>query len=305
MRSCRRWNKRDTIKATIAAAALPLPAWSGATGMIKRMIPSGEELLPVIGLGTYSVFDVNSTAEELAPRERIVDLMVEMGASLIDSSPMYGRSEKVVGDIVSKNARRARLFLATKVWTDGKAAGERQMQASSDLMHADVIDLMQVHNLRDLDVHMGSIREWQQGGRIRYSGMTDYRESALDELEAAMRRYKPQFIQINYSLGESAADERLLPLAQELGIAVLVNRPFMNGALFRAVRGRSLPDWAAPFAASWGQFFLKFIVSHPAVTCVIPATSKPEHMQDNLGAGFGELPSKDTRRKMIEFVKAL
>lgn len=305
MRSCRQWNKRDTIKATIAAAALPLLVWSGATGMIKRMIPSGEELLPVIGLGTYSVFDVNSTAEELAPRERIVDLMIEMGANLIDSSPMYGRSEKVVGDIVSKNVRRARLFLATKVWTDGKAAGERQMQASSDLMHADVIDLMQVHNLRDLDVHMGSIREWQQDGRIRYSGMTDYRESALDELEAAMRRYKPQFIQINYSLGESAADERLLPLAQELGIAVLVNRPFMNGALFRAVRGRSLPDWAAPFAASWGQFFLKFIVSHPAVTCVIPATSKPEHMQDNLGAGFGELPSKDTRRKMIEFVKAL
>ncbi len=273
--------------------------------MIKRIIPSGEELLPVIGLGTYNVFDVNSTTEELSPREQIVDLMIEMGATLIDSSPMYGRSEKVVGDIVSKNSRRTRLFLATKVWTDGKAPGERQMQASADLMHAGVIDLMQVHNLRDLDVHMGSIREWQQDGRIRYSGVTDYRESALDELEAAMRKHKPQFIQINYSLGESAVDERLLPVAQELGIAVLVNRPFMNGALFRAVRGRALPDWATPFAASWGQFFLKFIVSHSAVTAAIPATSNLQHMTDNLGAGIGELPDSATRQKMTDFFAAL
>jgi diketogulonate reductase-like aldo/keto reductase len=218
---------------------------------------------------------------------------------------MYGRAEKLVGDIVAKNGRRDKLFLATKVWTDGKAAGERQMQESSDLMHAGVIDLMQVHNLRDLDVHMQSIREWQQAGNIRFSGITDYRESALDELEAAMRKHKPQFIQINYSLGEHAADDRLLPLAADMGIAVIANRPFMTGQLFRAVRGRTLPDWATPFVESWGQFFLKFIVSHPAVNCVIPATSKPHHMLDNLGAGFGELPARDTRGKMIDFIESL
>jgi diketogulonate reductase-like aldo/keto reductase len=179
------------------------------------------------------------------------------------------------------------------------------MQESSDLMHAGVIDLMQVHNLRDLDVHMQSIREWQQAGNIRFSGITDYRESALDELEAAMRKHKPQFIQINYSLGEHAADDRLLPLAADMGIAVIANRPFMTGQLFRAVRGRTLPDWATPFVESWGQFFLKFIVSHPAVNCVIPATSKPHHMLDNLGAGFGELPARDTRGKMIDFIESL
>ena len=172
-------------------------------------------------------------------------------------------------------------------------------------MHAGVIDLMQVHNLRDVDTQMQTIRAWQQEGKIRYSGLTEYRESAQDELEAAMRRYKPQFIQINYSLGESAADDRLLPVAAELGVGVLVNRPFMAGRLFSAVRGTALPDWAAPFADSWGQFFLKFIVSNPHVSCVIPATTRPHHMQDNLGAGFGELPDPATRRKMIDFVESL
>jgi diketogulonate reductase-like aldo/keto reductase len=299
------WNKRSTLKAGIAATLSPLPAEAGVSRMIRRRIPTSDELLPVIGLGTYRVFDVDSSALELAPRGEIVDLMIAKGASLIDTSPMYGQAEKVVGVIVSQHDRRKDLFLATKVWTDGKAAGERQMQESARLMQADVIDLMQVHNLRDLDVHMKSIREWQEAGRIRYNGVTDYRESALDELEAAMRKHNPQFIQINYSLAEPAADARVLPLAQDLGIAVLVNRPFMTGQLFRAVRGRPLPDWAAPFAGSWGQFFLKYVVSHPAVTTAIPATSKPAHMQDNLAAGFGELPGADMRRKMADYIESL
>lgn len=305
MNARRRWNKRDSLKATIAAATMPLPALAAEKRMIERKIPASGELLPVVGLGTYSVFDVASTPDELAPRAEIVDLLIENGGSLIDSSPMYGRSEKVVGDIVSKNGRREKLFLATKVWTDGKASGERQMQASADLMQAGVVDLMQVHNLRDLDVQMHNIREQQQEGRIRYSGLTEYRESAQDELAAAMRRYKPQFIQINYSLGESAADDTLLPLAADMGIGVLVNRPFMAGRLFSMVRGTELPEWALPFAASWGQFFLKFIVSNAAVSCVIPATTKPHHMRDNLGAGFGEMPDSDMRRKMIDFVESL
>lgn len=299
------WTKRDTLKAGVALAAAPVPSWAKETAMLTRPIPTSGETLPVIGLGTYNVFDVESTEKELAPRRDIIRLMIEKGARLIDSSPMYNRSEKVVGDIIMQTATRDELFLATKVWTDGKASGERQMQASADLMQAGVIDLMQVHNLRDLDVHMQTIREWQQEGRIRYNGITDYRASALDELEAAMRKHRPEFIQINYSLGETEAERRVLPLAQELGIAVLVNRPFMTGNLFRGVRGQNLPEWATPFAASWGQFFLKFIVSHPAVTVAIPATSRVQHMEDNLGAGFGEMPDAALRQKMADYYASL
>jgi diketogulonate reductase-like aldo/keto reductase len=179
------------------------------------------------------------------------------------------------------------------------------MQNSADLMGANVIDLMQVHNLRDLDVHMGTIRELQQDQRIRYSGITDYRSSQLDAIEDAMRKYEPQFVQINYSLGERDADQHVLPIARELGIAVLINRPFVEGRLFRAVANLEVPDWAGDFAASWGQFFLKYIVSHPAVTCAIPATSNLHHMADNLGAGYGGMPDEATRRRMAAFVDSL
>jgi diketogulonate reductase-like aldo/keto reductase len=218
---------------------------------------------------------------------------------------MYARAEKVVGEVLDAGDNRGQVFLATKVWTNGKSAGERQMLESMELMQTDVIDLMQVHNLRDVDVHMSTIRDWQQDKRIRYSGITDYRSSQLDEIEAAMRKHKPQFVQINYSLGERDAAKRMLPVAQELGIAVLINRPFVEGRLFRAVAGLEVPDWARDFAASWGQFFLKYIVSHPAVTCVIPATSKLHHMVDNLGAGHGAMPSDATRRRMATYVDSL
>jgi diketogulonate reductase-like aldo/keto reductase len=207
--------------------------------------------------------------------------------------------------VLGDGNRREKLFLATKVWTDGKASGERQMQRSAELMNTDAIDLMQVHNRRDLDVQFGTIREWQQQERIRYNGITDYRESAHDEMENVMKRYRPEFIQINYSLGEHGADDRVLPLAQDLGVAVLVNRPYMSGQLFRAVGKSELPEWARAFADSWGQFFLKFIVSHPAVTAVIPATSSIRHMTDNLAAGFGEMPDAATRAKMISFIDSI
>jgi aryl-alcohol dehydrogenase-like predicted oxidoreductase len=301
----RNWTRRDAITVGAMLAAAPLPAWAEESTMLKRPIPRSGEELPVIGLGTYRVFDVESSAEDLAARREIIEMMIEKGASLIDSSPMYNRAEKVIGDVVSQSGTRDKLFLATKVWTDGKAAGEAQMQASADLMKTDVIDLMQVHNLRDLDTHMQTIRERQMQGKIRYNGITDYRASALDELEAAMHKHRPEFIQINYSLGETEADKRVLPLARDLGIAVIVNRPFLSGPLFGAVRGRDLPDWATPFAESWGQFFLKFIVSHPAVTVVIPATSKVHHMADNLGAGFGKMPDAATRQKMLDYFAAL
>lgn len=269
--------------------------------MRTAMIPSSGERLPVIGLGTYSVFDVESSEAEIASKQEIARLLIAGGGSVVDTSPMYNRSEKVIGDIIRSGVDRSGMFLATKVWTDGREAGVAQMRHSAELMTTDVIDLMQVHNLRDTDIHLQTIRELQDDGRVRYSGITHYTASALEALEREMRAYKPQFIQINYSLGEREAEERIFPLAQELGIAVLVNRPFQAGRLFQAVAGLPLPDFAKDFADSWGQFFLKFIVSHPAVTCAIPATSKAKHMSDNLGAGFGEQPDPYMRQRMLTF----
>jgi len=299
------WTRREALAAAAAAVSLPLVGMTAGNRMMTRPIPSSDEPLPVVGLGTYSVFDVASTPNAVAERLRIMELLVGAGGSVVDTSPMYNRSEEVIGDVIAAGAPRDDLFIATKVWTDGREAGVQQMKRSAQLMRTDVIDLMQVHNLRDTDVHMRTIRDRQERGEIRYSGVTHYRASALDAVEKALREFRPQFVQINYSLGERDADERLLPLAQDLGIAVIINRPYQAGRLFDAVRGRELPGWATEYAASWGQFFLKFIISHPAVTCVIPATSKPQHMRDNLEAGSGELPDAATRERMIRFVKEL
>jgi diketogulonate reductase-like aldo/keto reductase len=302
----KKWHRRDVIKAGAALGALPGLALGEATGgMTSKPIPATGEALPVIGLGTYNVFDVDSTPAQIATRKDIVTQLVSAGGRLLDTSPMYNRSEKVIGDVIEAGARRDELFLATKVWTDGREAGVAQMEQSAALMNTDVVDLMQVHNLRDTAVHMTSIREWQEEGRIRYSGLTHYTADAQAALAREMRTFKPQFIQINYSLGEREAERDVLPLARELGIAVLINRPFQAGRLFRAVAGKELPGFAGDFAESWGQFFLKFIVSHPAVTCAIPATSKPHHMADNLGAGFGELPDAAMRKRMAEYFENL
>jgi len=300
------WNRRDVLTAGAALAALPhFSVAAEATTMLSRPIPSSSETLPVIGLGTYEVFDVESSAGEIATRKEIVDRLTDVGGSLLDTSPMYNRSEKVIGDVINAGVNRDKLFLATKVWTDGREAGITQMKRSADLMNTEIIDLMQVHNLRDTAVHMASIRELQEEGRIRYCGLTHYTASAHAALSKDMQKFRPEFIQINYSLGERESEQQVLPLAQELGIAVLVNRPFQAGGLFRKVTGNELPDFAKDFADSWGQFFLKFIVSHPAVTCAIPATSKPHHMADNLGAGFGELPDAAMRDRMVEYFDSL
>ncbi len=301
-----RWNRRDALAATLTLTLAPLTGLSQQASMTRRRIPSADgETLPVIGIGTYDVFDVAGTPEEIATRREIVDTLVDAGGSVIDTSPMYNRSEGVIGEIVKAGTPRNKLFLATKVWTDGKEAGITQMRESAALMNTDVIDLMQVHNLRDTELHMQSIREFQEDGFIRYNGLTHYRADALSDLEAEMQFFRPDFIQINYSLAEHEADDHILPLAADLGIGVIVNRPFGSGALFRAVRGQEVPAWATEFAESWGQFFLKFIVGHPAVTCAIPATSKVGHMQDNVQAGFGALPDARMRRRMIEFVEGL
>jgi diketogulonate reductase-like aldo/keto reductase len=273
--------------------------------MLTKPIPATGESLPVIGLGTYSVFDVDSTIEAIANSKEIVERLTGAGGSLLDTSPMYNRSERVIGDVIEAGVARSDVFLATKVWTDGRDAGIKQMNRSAELMRAEVIDLMQVHNLRDTAVHMRTIREWQDEERIRYSGLTHYTAGAHDALAREMAEFKPQFIQINYSLGEREAENRVLPLAEELGIAVLINRPFQAGQLFRAVAGKELPEFAREFADSWGQFFLKFIVSHPAVTCAIPATSKPRHMADNLGAGFGTMPDATMRKRMADYFSSI
>lgn len=297
--------RRHVLALALAAGLAPHRLLAEDETMLTRAIPSSGERLPIIGLGTWQVFDVEGTPEEIELRRRIVALLVSKGGSVIDTSPMYDRSERIIGEVIQAGVERDALFLATKVWTDGKNAGERQMRRSAELMHSGVLDLVQVHNRRDLELQLATIREWQAAGRIRYNGVTDYRAGALAAMEGIMRREVPDFIQINYSLGEREADRRVLPLAAELGIAVLVNRPYMSGRLFRATRGRELPAWAQSFAASWGQFFLKYIVSHPAVTCVIPATSNPRHMADNLDAGFGELPGAGIRRRMAEFIDSL
>jgi diketogulonate reductase-like aldo/keto reductase len=300
------WSRRQILGAGLALATAPrLAITAERENMISKTIPSSGESLPVVGLGTYNVFDVESTPAEIELRRKLVEALTQSGGSLLDTSPMYNRSEKVIGDIVSAGTDREQLFLATKVWTNGKDAGISQMQRSAELMQTDVIDLMQVHNLRDTALHMETIRERQESGQIRYSGLTHYTASAHEALGREMQQFKPDFIQINYSLGTRAAEERLLPMAQDLGVAVLINRPFETGNLFHAVSGIELPDWAREFAHSWGQFFLKFIISHPAVTCVIPATSKTRHMIDNLGAGMGILPDKDVRKRMSDFFTSI
>lgn len=301
----KRWNRRQVLAAAAAFGIAPRGVLGADERMLSKRIPSSDEALPVVGLGTYNVFDVAGTPEEIATRKAIVAQLVDAGGSLIDTSPMYNRSEAVIGDVINAGIDRDDLFLATKVWTDGQKAGAVQMQRSAKLMRTKVIDLMQVHNLRDTTTHMETIREWQDEGRIRYSGLTHYTAGAHESLAAEMARFAPQFIQINYSLSEREAEDRVLPMAQDLGIAVLINRPFQAGRLFRAVAGRELPEFAKEFAGSWGQFFLKFIISHPAVTCVIPATSKPHHMVDNLGAGFGTMPDRATRQRMIDYFSKL
>jgi diketogulonate reductase-like aldo/keto reductase len=300
-----KWNRRDVLVAGAALGTLPGAAFAMSAEMLRRKIPSSSESLPVIGLGTYDVFDVDSTPAEITTRKDIVAKLVAAGGSLLDTSPMYNRSEKVIGDVIDAGIDRRKLFLATKVWIDGQNAGVAQMNRSADLMNANVIDLMQVHNLRDTAAHMATIRDWMEQGRIRYSGLTHYTAGAHDTLAREMAEFKPDFIQINYSLGEREAETRVLPLAQDLGTAVLINRPYQAGRLFRAVSGKELPEFAKDFANSWGQFFLKFIISHPAVTCVIPATSKPHHMVDNLGAGFGTIPDAPMRKRMVDYFASL
>ncbi len=270
--------------------------------MITRSLLSGEEL-PVIGLGTWQTFDVDSSPDALNPLREVLRTLIENYGRVVDSSPMYGQSEKVVGDLSSETGLNEKLFIATKVWTSGKEAGVRQMTDSFLLLRRKQIDLMQIHNLLDWQTHLKTLRDWKEQGKIRYTGITHYTESAYNQIEQIIKSNPVDFLQINYSILSRKAEERLFPLAQERKIGVLINRPFEEGILFSRIKGKPLPDWASEIdCSSWGQFFLKFIVSHPAVTCVIPGTSKPHHMLDNCKAGFGRLPDDGMRKRMIREV---
>lgn len=281
-------------------------AQNGPPPMWQRRIPASGESLPVIGLGTYQALDVANTASELAPLQEVLATLVGHGGSVIDSSPMYGNAETIAGELVTRMAIRDRVFLATKVWTSGREAGIRQMENSFARMRTDRMDLMQVHNLQDWKTHQKTMQAWRAEGRIRYLGITHYHAGAYDELERRLRTREWDFAQFNYSLAEREAEARLLPLAQELGVAVIVNRPYAQGSLFARTRGKPLPDWAADIdCTTWAQFFLKWIVSHPAVTCAIPASRKVEHMRQNALAGTGRMPDPAQRAAMARYFDAL
>lgn len=297
-------NRRDVLKSLAAAGAgaatgAPLMGSDEGPARITRPIPKGGELIPVIGLGTSRVFDVGSSESERAAVKAVLDALVESGGRVVDTAPMYGRAEGVVGELVAAAGLRSRLFLASKVRTTGHDAGLAQVETSLKLVGAGRMDLMQVHNLVDVKTQLATLRKLKEAGRIRYVGVSHWNASGHAELEQTLRDEALDFVQLNYSIVEREAEARLLPLAIERRVAVLVNRPFARGDLFDRVKGKPLPDWAASFdAASWGQFFLKFVVSHPAVTCAIPATAKVEHLRDNMAAGFGRLPDQATRERM-------
>ena len=274
-------------------AAPPLP-------VIKKSIPSSGELLPVIGMGSWLTFDVGADEALRATRVQVMQEFFDRDGALIDSSPMYGSSQEVIGYCLRQIKNKQALFAATKVWIYGQWLGIKQMQAAQQLWGVARFDLMQIHNMLDWQSHLETLRAWKAEGRIRYIGITTSHGRRHQDLERALAKEPFDFVQFTYNLVDREVEQRLLPLAAERGIAVIINRPFQGGALFGPVRGKPLPAWAADFDCSnWAQFFLKFIVSHPAVTCAIPATSRVAHMHENMGAGFGRLPDAETRRRML------
>jgi diketogulonate reductase-like aldo/keto reductase len=266
--------------------------------MLTRPIPSSGETLPVIGLGTWENFDFAPKAPEHVALAQVLDALFTGGGTLVDSSPMYGKAEAMVGSLLA-DRHEPKPFIATKVWTEGKREGVAQMEQSLKLLEVERLDLMQMHNLLDWRSHLDTLKGWKAQGRVRYLGITHYTDSAHDELEKVMRAADWDFVQLNYSLEDRAAEQRLLPLAREKGMAVIVNRPFGGGGLIRKLRKTPLPEWAGGAGCtSWAALLLKFILANPAVTCVIPGTGDPKHMQEILEAGTGSLPDPATLKHM-------
>ncbi len=274
--------------------------------MQKRPIPSSGEMLPVIGFGTWITFDVRPSAKHLALREEILGILFDAGGRVIDTSPMYGRAEDVVGRTLENMGRRDEAFLATKVWTRGERAGARQMETSLGLLRTEKIELMQIHNLVDWPTQLKTMRAWKDEGRLRYIGITHYTDAGLDDLADVIEREAVDFVQFCYGMNAREAERRLLPLAADRGVATLINKPFSGGDLIQAFKNHPLPAWASEFdCSSWGQFFLKFILGHPAITCVIPGTGRVESARDNVRAGMGRMPDERARARMLSFWQAL
>jgi aryl-alcohol dehydrogenase-like predicted oxidoreductase len=296
-------SRREVLAAGLGGAMLlgAAPPQEVKRTMLTRPIPRTGEQLPVIGLGTWQTFNVGADPKERAPLRDVLKRFMDQGGRVIDSSPMYDRAERVVGDLTAELGQSRKPFLASKVWTMGRAEGEQQMRSSLERMGRGRMDLIQVHNLVDVRTHLATLREWQEAERIRYIGVTHYQPSAFGTLEKLIRQEAIDFVQLPYSLSQRDAEARLLPACADQGVAVLVMSPFEQGGLFEKARGKPLPPWAAEFdCASWAQYFLKFILGHPAVTCPIPATSNPKHLEDNLKAGFGRPPDEKLREKMLK-----
>ncbi len=297
------WRRRALLGA--AAGSFLGTAYS-RNALLSKTIPASGEALPVIGLGTWQSFDVGTAGTARAPLGEVLKALAGAGPCLVDSSPMYGASEAVAGELMGELGLRRKLFIATKVWTSGRDEGIRQMEASFRKLRVERMDLMQIHNLVDAATHAKTLKEMKDKQRIRYAGITHYAASAHREVGRWLDTRQFDFVQINYSLAEPQAEKALLPKARDLKVAVIVNRPFGEGALFARVRGKALPPWAAELGiASWAQYFLKWIVSHPAVTCAIPGTGNPAHMRDNLGAGTGPLPDEAARNRMRAHFESL
>ena len=274
--------------------------------MLTRTIPVSGEKLPVVGLGSWQQFDVGSSANERNPLKDVLKNMHELGGKMIDASPMYGRAEQVIGDLTDELKLNDKFFLATKVWTTGKQAGIDQMNDSLLKMKRKTIDLMQVHNLQDWQTHLKTLKDWKANGKVRYIGITHYTDSAHAQLEQIVKSKSVDFVQFNYSIRSRNAEKSLLNAAKDNGVAVIINEPFDQGGLFRVVKGKEIPVWAAEYdIKSWAQFFLKYILGNSAVTCVIPGTSDVKHLVDNMGAGFGKLPDESGRKKMVEWITSI
>lgn len=297
-------SRRTLLKRTLGAGAVlafaPLSTMGHSrTNMRTRPIPSSDEPVPCVGLGTWRQFDVGPDSDERASLREVLQILVDLGGSVVDSSPMYGRAEQVVGNLSADLGLTDDIFGATKVWTRGREEGLDQMTRSMNRMNQRPMDLMQVHNLVDWQTHLDTLQRWKENGTVRYVGVTHYTTTAFDTLATVITSRDIDFVQLPYSIETTQAEKRLLPLAAEHDVGVIVNGPFEGGALFGRVDGEPLPDWTNSFdCESWAQFFLKYILGHEAVTCVIPGTSDPDHMRDNARAGYGQLPDDDTRDRM-------
>ena len=300
-------SRRNFVKhawvAPVAVSILPQMLSAATDKVIKRTIPAGREEISIMGMGTSRTFTHATPLEQLG---KVMQAFFDNGGQMLDSSPMYGPAEGIVGELLKTTQNTSALFAATKVWTDGREAGIHQMNESIRLMGVKKLDLMQIHNLRDWKIHLRTLREWKEQGHIRYLGITTSHGRFHEELETIMKTEALDFVQLSYNIANRIADQRLLPLALDQGIATIINRPYQRGRLFQRVKGKPLPDWAGEIdCASWGQFFLKFIAGHPAVTTIIPATTKAKHMLDNMAGGKGRVPDAPLRKRMIKYLETL